>query len=64
MPKMKTKKALSKRVKVTGSGKWKRGKAFQSHLKANKTTKQKRQLNKSTLVSASDKKRLKSLLQG
>ncbi len=64
MPKMKTKKALAKRVKVTGSGKWKRGQAFQSHLKANKTTKQKRQLNKPTLVSASDKKRLKSLLQG
>ena len=31
MPKMKTKKALAKRVKRTGSGQLKRGRAYVSH---------------------------------
>ena len=31
MPKMKTRKALAKRVKKTGSGKWKRSHAYTSH---------------------------------
>ena len=64
MPKMKTKKALAKRVKVTGSGKLKRGHAYVSHFAANKTHKQKVQLRKSALVSKSDAKRIKGLLQG
>ncbi|ATZ16286.1 large subunit ribosomal protein L35 [Entomoplasma freundtii] len=63
MPKMKTKRALAKRVKKTGSGKLKRGHAYRSHLALGKTTKQKRQLEKSTVVSKSDEKRLKGLLQ-
>ena len=37
MPKMKTKKALAKRVKRTGSGKLKRSHAYISHFAANKT---------------------------
>lgn len=64
MPKMKTKSSLAKRVKKTGSGKLKRGKAYRSHLAQNKTTKQKRHLEKATFVSPSDMKRLKGLLQG
>ncbi len=32
MPKMKTKSAITKRVKVTGTGKVKRGQAYRSHL--------------------------------
>ena len=36
MPKMKTKKALAKRVKRTGSGQLKRGHAYVSHFAANK----------------------------
>ncbi|WP_425381066.1 50S ribosomal protein L35 [Spiroplasma endosymbiont of Polydrusus pterygomalis] len=62
MPKMKTKKALTKRIKVTGSGKWMRSRAFVSHLAQNKTTKQKRQLRGYSEVSASDYKRLKDLI--
>ncbi len=62
MPKMKTKKALAKRVKKTGSGKLKRGHAYVSHFAANKSHKQKRNLRKSTLVSASDYKRIKLML--
>jgi len=63
MPKMKTKSALAKRVKVTGSGKLKRSHAYVSHFAANKTHKQKRHLRKSTLVSGSDFKRIKLLIQ-
>jgi large subunit ribosomal protein L35 len=62
MPKMKTKKALAKRVKVTGSGALKRSHAYVSHFAANKSHKQKRNLRKSTLVSKSDYKRIKLML--
>lgn len=64
MPKMKTKKALAKRVKVTGSGKIKRNRSYISHFASHKSQKQKRHLRKSALVSSSDFKRIKSLLQG
>ena len=62
MPKMKTKKALAKRIKVTSSGMWMRGSAYVSHLAPNKTTKQKRQSRGWTSVSKSDYKRLKDLI--
>lgn len=64
MPKMKTKRALAKRVHKNGAGKLKRGKAYRSHLAQNRTTKQKRHLKKATFVHATDMKRLKGLLQG
>ena len=71
MPKMKTKKTFAKRVKVTAN----RGSAtrprklqpphnFTSHFAANKTHKQKVNLRKSAIVSASDTKRDRALLQG
>ena len=63
MPKMKTKKALAKRVKRTGTGKLKRSHAYISHFAANKSQKQKRKLRKGTLVSKSDYKRIKLMLQ-
>ena len=63
MPKMKTKKALAKRVKRTGSGKLKRGHAYTSHFASNKSHKQKVNLRKSGLVSKSDYKRIKLMLQ-
>lgn len=62
MPKMKTKKSLQKRVKVTGSGKLKRGHAYTSHFAANKTQKQKRKLRKASLIHPTDYKRIKSLI--
>lgn len=64
MPKMKTKKALQKRVKVTGSGKVKRTRAYISHFASHKSQKQKRKLRKASLISKGDYKRIKSLLQG
>ncbi|AZZ65671.1 50S ribosomal protein L35 [Metamycoplasma phocicerebrale] len=62
MPKMKTKSGLKKRIKITASGKVKRGNAYRSHLAQNKTTKQKRQSRKSSTLSASDFKRYKELI--
>ncbi|ADE20004.1 50S ribosomal protein L35 [Mycoplasma crocodyli] len=61
MPKMKTKSALKKRIKITGTGKVMREQAFRSHLAQNKTTKQKRQSRKSVQMSKSDIKRFKAL---
>ncbi|MDF2699891.1 MAG: ribosomal protein [Haloplasmataceae bacterium] len=62
MPKMKTHRGAAKRFSKTGSGKLKRGHAYTSHLAPRKSTKQKRHLSKSGLVSPSDYKRIKSLL--
>lgn len=62
MPKMKSHRGLAKRVKKTGSGKLKRGRAFTSHLAPRKTTKQRRQLRKASLISKSDYKRIKTLI--
>ena len=62
MPKIKTHSGLKKRLKRTGSGKLKRSHAYISHLSHNKTHKQKKHLAKATVVSASDYKRIKSIL--
>lgn len=62
MPKQKTHSGLKKRIKVTGTGKIKRGHAYTGHLKTNKTHKENKQLSKSGLVHASDVKRIKSLI--
>ncbi|MEX3744692.1 MULTISPECIES: 50S ribosomal protein L35 [Lysinibacillus] len=62
MPKMKTHRGAAKRFKKTGSGKLKYDRAYGSHLFANKSTKQKRQLRKANIVSSGDFKRIKSLL--
>lgn len=62
MPKQKTHRGSAKRFKRTGSGKLKRSHAKRSHMFANKSQKQKRKLRKSTLVSASDYKRIKQQL--
>ena len=63
MPKMKSRKALTKRVKETGTGKLKRHCANMRHQATIKTQKQKRHLSKARLVSPSDQKRLQSCIQ-
>ncbi len=63
MPKMKSKRALLKRVKVTGSGKLVRHSAYTSHLAPRKTHKQKRHLRKASLINKTDYKRIKQLVQ-
>ena len=62
MPKLKTRKGLVKRFKVTKTGKIKRQKAGRGHLLAKKTKKRKRTLRRPALVSKADKKVLKMLL--
>jgi large subunit ribosomal protein L35 len=62
MPKMKTHRGSAKRFKKTGSGKLKRSHAYTSHLFANKSTKQKRKLRKSAVVSSGDYKRIREQL--
>ncbi len=64
MAKMKSKKAFTKRVKVTGSGRLKKRSAYRAHLAPRKSTKQKRHLRKDGLISKSDQKRCQELIQG
>lgn len=63
MPKMKTKAAAKKRFAVTGSGKLKRKHAYHSHILTKKTTKRKKVLTSTTLVSDADYKTMKVLIQ-
>ncbi|MGH7530225.1 MAG: 50S ribosomal protein L35 [Gemmatimonadales bacterium] len=61
MPKQKSKRALRKRVRLTGSGKLRRYHANKRHIATKKHPKRKRRLRKATLVSHADR-RLKRLL--
>jgi large subunit ribosomal protein L35 len=58
----KTKKAVAKRFKVTGTGKVLRAHASRRHLMSSKSAKRKRQLAKRALVDPSDVARIKENL--
>ena len=60
--KAKTRKAVAKRFKVTGSGKILRRKQGKRHLLQKKSRKRKRNLGKATLVSNADLKNVKANL--
>ncbi|MCP9756259.1 50S ribosomal protein L35 [Lacihabitans sp. CCS-44] len=62
MPKQKTNSGAKKRFKLTGTGKIKRKHAFHSHILTKKSTKRKRVLASSALVSSADESRIKALL--
>lgn len=62
MPKQKTNSGAKKRFKLTGTGKIKRKHAFHSHILTKKSTKRKRILASTALVSEQDEKRIKALL--
>ena len=62
MPKVKTRRAAAKRFSITGSGEFKRNKAFKSHILEKKTRKRKRNLRKATLVDAADHRRVRDML--
>ena len=62
MPKMKTNSAAKKRFDFTGSGKIKRKHAYHSHILTKKSTKRKRNLDYSAIVSSSDELKVKRLL--
>lgn len=62
MPKMKTHRGAAKRFKVTGTGKLKRAKAFKSHILTKKSSKTKRNLRQSGIVTKGDQARMAQLL--
>ena len=64
MPKMKTHSGAAKRFSKTGSGKWKRNKAFASHILTKKSPKRKRNMRGTELVAAADCKSLDRLVPG
>lgn len=62
MPKLKTRKAVAKRVSVTGTGKLKRTKANKQHILTKKNTKRLRGLRKPTQVDATNMKAMRKEL--
>lgn len=56
--KMKSHRGACKRMKVTGSGKIQRHKAYKSHIMTKKTPKRKQGLRKSTVLTSADQKRM------
>lgn len=62
MPKMKSHRGAKKTFTVTGTGKLKRRKMYRRHILTSKSTKRKRHLRKSTLVSKSDTAKIKDML--
>jgi large subunit ribosomal protein L35 len=62
MPKVKTHRGAAKRFKKTASGRFKRHKAYHSHILTKKDRKRKRRLRGSEQISAADHKRVKRLL--
>jgi large subunit ribosomal protein L35 len=63
MPKLKTKKSVAKRFKITGTGKVMHYGAGGSHLLSKKSSKRKRRLKKaSVLKNRGDRKTVKRLL--
>lgn len=62
MPKMKTHRGAAKRLTKTGTGKVARKQAFHRHKALCKTSKRKRQLRGTVLVSAAEQKRIGRLI--
>lgn len=62
MPKVKTHRGAAKRFSLTKTGKVKRGKAYKSHILTKKSTKRKRNLRKSTLISKPEQKNIRKLI--
>jgi len=62
MPKMKTDRGAAKRIKVTGSGKLRRRRAFHNHLLEKKSSTRTRRLNREAGVAHGDVKAIKRLL--
>ena len=62
MPKIKTRRAAAKRFYATGTGEFKRAKAFKSHILEKKSPARKRNLRKATLVAKADHKRVAKCL--
>ena len=64
MPKLKTHRGAAKRFKSTASGKFKRGKAYKSHILTKKSTKRKRKLRKAAVCTGKINENMAMLLGG
>lgn len=62
MPKLKTRKAASKRYKITGNFNFLRRHAFKGHLLMKKSNRQKRKLSQRLCVNQNDIKSIKLML--
>jgi large subunit ribosomal protein L35 len=62
MPKMKTDSGAKKRIKVTGSGKLRRRKAFRGHIMEKKSSVRSRRLGRETDISPGIEKKIKKLM--
>ena len=62
MPKMKTRKCAAKRVKQTGTGKYRRMRAGARHILTKKSAKRKRRLGTDAAVTPGDARRIKASL--
>jgi large subunit ribosomal protein L35 len=62
MPKLKTRKAASKRYKITGNDNFLRRHAFKAHLLMKKSNRQKRKLSQVICVNSSDIYAIKLML--
>ena len=62
MPKQKTRKGVSKRFKITKTGKVKSAKSFKGHLLTGKTRKRKRSLSKHNILGKRQGSALKKLM--
>ena len=62
MPKMKSNRGASKRFRLTGTGKVRRNKAYASHILTKKSTKRKRNLRKSGILTSADEARVKRMI--
>jgi large subunit ribosomal protein L35 len=62
MPKMKTDRGAAKRIKVTGTGRLRRRKAFRSHLLEKKSSTRTRRLGREADVSKSDERQVRRML--
>ena len=62
MPKMKTDRGAAKRIKVTGTGRLRRRKAFRSHILEKKSSVRTRRLGRETEISKADEKSVRRML--
>jgi large subunit ribosomal protein L35 len=62
MPKMKTNRGAAKRIKVTGSGRLRRRRAFRSHLLEKKSSARTRRLGREADVAPGDRRAVKRML--
>ena len=62
MPKMKTDSGAKKRIKITGTGKLRRRKAFRGHLMEKKSSVRARRLGRESDIAPGQQKNVKKLL--